>query len=87
MPRTALMARLLDARRQRCVVIQGPAGSAKTSALLAWRQALLTLDFDVAWLSLAPEDDDLTAFFNGLLAKPRYGGPVDRSRSGTARRA
>lgn len=68
MPRTALMARLLDARRQRCVIIQGPAGSAKTSTMLVWRQTLLTLDFDVAWLSLAPEDDDLTAFFNGLLA-------------------
>jgi LuxR family maltose regulon positive regulatory protein len=32
------------------------------------RQALLTLDFDIAWLSLAPEGDDLTAFFNALLA-------------------
>jgi LuxR family maltose regulon positive regulatory protein len=68
MPRKALLARLLEARRQRCVVIQGPAGSAKTSTMLALRQALLTLDFDVAWLSLAPEDDDLTSFFNGLLA-------------------
>jgi LuxR family maltose regulon positive regulatory protein len=35
MPREALTARLLDARRQRCVVIQGPAGSAKNSTLLA----------------------------------------------------
>src|SRR6202012_741462 len=34
-PREALMARLLEARRQRCVVIQGPAGSSKTSTLLA----------------------------------------------------
>lgn len=68
MPREALMARLLEARRQRCVVIQGPAGSAKTSTMMALRQAMLTLDFDVAWLSLAPEDDDLTSFFNGLLA-------------------
>ncbi|WP_144113505.1 LuxR C-terminal-related transcriptional regulator [Paraburkholderia sp. BCC1886] len=68
MPRPALIARLVDARHRRCVVIQGPAGSAKTSTLLAYRQALLTLDFDVAWLSLAPEDDDLTAFFNALLA-------------------
>ncbi|MFM0505608.1 LuxR C-terminal-related transcriptional regulator [Paraburkholderia caffeinilytica] len=68
MPREALMARLLEARRQRCVVIQGPAGSAKTSTMLALRQAMLTLDYDVAWLSLAPEDDDLTAFFHGLLA-------------------
>ncbi|SAL84147.1 ATP-dependent transcription regulator LuxR [Caballeronia choica] len=67
MPREALMKRLLDARRQRCVVIQGPAGSAKTSVLLAWRQALLTLDFDVAWLSLSPEDDDLVSFFSSLL--------------------
>ena len=67
MPRETLMKRLLDARRQRCVVIQGPAGSAKTSVLLAWRQALLTLDFDVAWLSLSPEDDDLVSFFSGLL--------------------
>jgi LuxR family transcriptional regulator, maltose regulon positive regulatory protein len=68
MPREALLARLIEARRQRCVVIQGPAGSAKTSTMLALRQAMLTLDFDVAWLSLAPEDDDLTAFFHGLLA-------------------
>ncbi|MFM0340610.1 LuxR C-terminal-related transcriptional regulator [Paraburkholderia fungorum] len=68
MPRQALMARLIEARRQRCVVIQGPAGSGKTSAMLAWRQAILTLDFDVAWLSLGPEDNDLTSFFSGLLA-------------------
>ncbi|HZZ09972.1 MAG TPA: LuxR C-terminal-related transcriptional regulator [Paraburkholderia sp.] len=68
MPRDALMARLLEARRQRCVVIQGPAGSAKTSTMLALRQAMLTFDFDVAWLSLAPEDDHLTAFFHALLA-------------------
>lgn len=67
MSRTALMARLIEARRQRCVVIQGPAGSGKTSAMLAWRQAMLTLDFDVAWLSLGPEDNDLTSFFSGLL--------------------
>ncbi|WP_229012319.1 LuxR C-terminal-related transcriptional regulator [Paraburkholderia gardini] len=68
MPREALLTRLLEARRQRCVVIQGPAGSAKTSTMIALRQAMLTLDFDVAWLSLVPEDDDLTSFFNGLLA-------------------
>jgi len=67
MPREALLARLVDARRQRCVVIQGPAGCAKTSTLLAWRQALLALDFDVAWVSLAPEHDDLASFFQSLL--------------------
>ena len=67
MPREALLKRLLDARRQRCVVIHGPAGSGKTSTLEAWRQALLTLDYDVAWISLGPEDNDLTPFFECLL--------------------
>ncbi|WP_338011448.1 ATP-binding protein [Cupriavidus sp. IDO] len=52
------MARLTEARRQRCLVIQGPAGSGKAS----------TLDFDVAWLSLAPEDNNLACFFNGMVA-------------------
>ncbi len=68
MPREALMARLLEARRRRCLVIQGPAGSAKTSTLVALRQGLLALDFDVAWLSLAPEDNELASFFNSLLS-------------------
>lgn len=68
MPRDALQARLLDARRQRCVIVQGPAGSGKTSTLVAWRQALLALDFDVAWLSVAAEDNELMRFVGCLLA-------------------
>lgn len=68
MPREALIARLQEARRQRCVVVQGPAGSGKTSTLVAWRQALLALDYDVAWLSLSSEDDELARFFDCLLA-------------------
>lgn len=68
MVREALLARLQDARRQRCVLLQGPAGCGKTSLLTTWRQALLSLDFDVAWLSLAAEDDELTRFFDCLLA-------------------
>lgn len=67
-PRDALLARLTNARRQRCLVVQGPAGSGKTSTLVAWRQALLLLQFDVAWLSLAPEDNEPTRFFGCLLA-------------------
>lgn len=68
MPREALLGRLQEARRKRCVVVQGPAGSGKTSTLVAWRQALLALDYDVAWLSLAPEDDEPARFFDCLLA-------------------
>ena len=68
MPREGLIARLQEARRQRCVIVQGPAGSGKTSTLVAWRQALLALDYDVAWLSLASDDDELARFFDCLLA-------------------
>ncbi|RWA49075.1 hypothetical protein AU476_31170 [Cupriavidus sp. UYMSc13B] len=68
MPREALMARLLDARRQRCVVIQGQAGSGKTSTLMAWRKAMLSLGYDV-WLAVAgAEDNDPARFFECLLA-------------------
>ena len=67
-PREDLLARLQEVRRQRCVVIQGPAGCGKTSTLLAWRRELLAMNFDVAWLSLAAEDDDLERFSRCLQA-------------------
>lgn len=67
-PREQLVARLLDARRKRCVVIEGPAGCGKTSALIVWRKALLTLDYDVAWLSFSAEDNDPARFLDCLLA-------------------
>lgn len=57
-----------EARHQRCVVVQGPAGSGKTSTLVAWRQMLVSLDFDVAWLSLAEEDNEPTRFLNCVMA-------------------
>ncbi len=66
--RAALLARLQDARRKRCIVVQGPAGSGKTSTLLAWRQALLPLNFDVAWLTLASEDDSPARLLDCLVA-------------------
>lgn len=68
MPRTALMSRLMDARRQRCVAIQGPAGSGKTSTLLAWRRELIAINFDVAWLSVIGEDNEPARLANCLLA-------------------
>lgn len=66
-PRDALLARLQEARRQRCVVLQGPAGSGKTCALAAWRQELLPLDFDVAWLALGEQHRDPARFLGALL--------------------
>lgn len=68
MPRETLLRRLLEVRRQRCIFIRAPAGAGKSSTLMAWRQALLTLDFDAAWLSLAPEDNVLSRFFDNLIA-------------------
>ncbi|SPA39651.1 putative ATP-dependent transcriptional regulator, LuxR-family [Cupriavidus taiwanensis] len=66
--RDALLARLQEARHRRCVVLQGPAGCGKTSVLVSWRQALVSLGFEVAWLSLAEEDNDPGRFFDCLLA-------------------
>ncbi|SAK92908.1 LuxR C-terminal-related transcriptional regulator [Caballeronia ptereochthonis] len=58
--RERLITQLLDARRKRCIVVQGPAGSGKTTALVAWREALLPLGFDIAWLTFSPDADDST---------------------------
>jgi LuxR family maltose regulon positive regulatory protein len=68
LPRETLVARLLEARRLRCAVVQGPAGFGKTTLLTAWRRSLLPLGFDVAWLSLAAADNDLPRFLDGLIA-------------------
>lgn len=58
----------METRRRRCVMLQGPPGCGKTSALLALRGALMTHGFEVAWLSLALDDNDLGTFLQGLLA-------------------
>lgn len=67
-PRDALLTRLMEGRRRRCVLLQGPAGCGKTTTLVAWRQALLPLGFDVAWLTLTPEDNEPTRLLDYLLA-------------------
>jgi LuxR family transcriptional regulator, maltose regulon positive regulatory protein len=68
LPREALLARLVATRRQRFVLLRGPAGSGKTTTLVTWRQALLSFDFDVAWLSLTEDDNNPARFFDCLLA-------------------
>ncbi|MFM0223926.1 AAA family ATPase, partial [Paraburkholderia dipogonis] len=74
--RERLLAQLLDARRNRCVVLQGPAGCGKTSLLIAWREALLSLGFDIAWLTLAPEDNELAHFLDYLVASLAHVDPA-----------
>lgn len=66
-PRTRLLQRLAQARGRRCVVLQSPAGSGKTSLLIAWRRELVAAGVDVAWVGLAADDDDPTHFFDVLL--------------------
>lgn len=66
--RERLVAQLLEARRKRCVVLRGPAGFGKTAVMAAWRQALLSLDFEVAWLTLTAEDNEPTRWLDYLLA-------------------
>ncbi|BCQ27033.1 AAA family ATPase (plasmid) [Caballeronia sp. NK8] len=66
--RERLVAQLVEARRKRCIVVQGPAGYGKTTALIAWREALYPLAFQVAWLTLSDEIDDLARFLDALAA-------------------
>jgi LuxR family maltose regulon positive regulatory protein len=66
--RGRLLDQLVEARRRRCIVVTGPAGSGKTTLLGSLRQALVPLGFDVAWLSFAPIDNDVTRFLERLVA-------------------
>ncbi|CAG4886954.1 LuxR C-terminal-related transcriptional regulator [Paraburkholderia saeva] len=68
MAREALMARLMELRRKRCLVLRARAGSGKTSTLLAWRQTLIGMGFDVSWLSVHPDDNEWQRFSKCLLA-------------------
>lgn len=65
--RERLLAQLTEARRRRCIVLQGPAGCGKSAALMAWRVELLGLGFDMAWLTMEPEDNDLARWLDRLI--------------------
>src|SRR5690606_20864914 len=55
--RTRLLTRLEQARDAACVVIQGPAGSGKTTLALQWRSQLLAFGHDCAWCTANVHDD------------------------------
>ncbi|WP_316149078.1 LuxR C-terminal-related transcriptional regulator [Cupriavidus sp. BIC8F] len=65
--RERLLAQLTEARRRRCIVLQGPAGYGKTALLTAWRLDLLALGFDMAALTLAPADNERQRCLDRLL--------------------
>ncbi len=67
-PRDRLLEQLLQARHLRCLLIQGSAGYGKTTTLVEWCEALRPLGFDVAWLSLTQDDNDLAHCLDYLLA-------------------
>lgn len=73
--REQLLSRLMQGRRRRCLVLQGPAGSGKTTTLAGWRLALLPLGFDVAWLHLTHEDNEPTRLLDYLLASVAQAAP------------
>lgn len=66
--RDKLITLLRESRRKRCFVLQGPAGYGKTSLLVSWRQEVLAMGYDVAWLSLGPEDNEITHLLDILVA-------------------
>ncbi len=65
--RERLLSQLTEARRRRCIALQGPAGCGKTALLSAWRLELLSMGFDMAWLTLEPADNDLSRLLDRLL--------------------
>lgn len=65
-PRDTLLDHLTQARRKRCFSIQGPAGYGKTSLLVAWSRALAGFGYQVAWLSLSEEDNDVATWIDDL---------------------
>ncbi|NLP60669.1 LuxR C-terminal-related transcriptional regulator [Paraburkholderia sacchari] len=64
--RERLITQLVNARRKRCIVAQGPAGCGKTTLLLSWRESLLSLGFDVAWLACGSADNDPATLLDHL---------------------
>ncbi|MFS8978153.1 LuxR C-terminal-related transcriptional regulator [Cupriavidus necator] len=56
--REALVQRLHDARHCRLLLLTAAAGYGKTTVMAQWRQRLLAEGARVAWLTLAPADDD-----------------------------
>jgi LuxR family maltose regulon positive regulatory protein len=66
--RDRLLARLLEARRLRCITVTGPVGSGKSTLIAAWRQAIVPLGADVAWFTSTADDNEPARFLDGLLA-------------------
>ena len=67
-PREKLIKRLREGRRRQITCIVGPAGYGKTTLALLWRQELISLGHDIAWLSLSRDDAELDQFIAYLLA-------------------
>ncbi|MGH8783827.1 MAG: LuxR C-terminal-related transcriptional regulator [Cupriavidus necator] len=74
--RERVLTQLTDARHRRCFLLQGPPGCGKSATLVAWRQALLPLGFDVAWLTHTADDNDLTRWLDGLLTSLKQVDPA-----------
>lgn len=66
--RERLLAQLTEARRRRCITLQGPAGFGKTALLLAWRLDLRALGFDMAWVTLGEDDNDASQWLDHMLS-------------------
>ncbi len=63
-PRTHLIERLQQGMASALTLVSAPAGFGKTTLLAQWRAST---DTPVAWLSLEPEDNELTRFLTYLI--------------------
>ena len=55
--RNRLLERLIEGRRSTCIVLQGPAGSGKTTLALQWRARLVAYGYDFACVTVSPNND------------------------------
>lgn len=65
--RPRLIEAMKQARYRRCLSLQGPAGSGKTTVLGAWRRELVAGGVEVAWLALEAADHEAARFVDTLL--------------------
>ncbi|MCW4354656.1 protein kinase [Hoyosella sp. YIM 151337] len=65
--RARLIDRITAAGRRQLVIIHAPAGFGKSTLAAQWREHLLSEGVSVAWLSIDPDDNNLTWFLEHLI--------------------
>ena len=74
-PRQALKDRLYPSLERKLTLVVAAAGFGKSTLLAEWRDVLIEKGYDVAWLTLDRDDDDVNQFIAYLLASISQASP------------